>query len=205
MTAPKMIPPRSSGLSLPPGPARPHQGAAHARNMGALHSRGSVLFFIDADCLVQRDTLARVEQAALLAGPDAVIGGTYTAHARVIRIFSAVSSPPSSAISRPNGRRLRIISRAMQWSSHAKTFRKSGGFPESFLPIIEDVHFSHNLRKAGYRLMMDPGDRGDAHLQFLAQTVAQERLPEVLLLDRSIPWRTRTSSPIPALPRANSR
>jgi GT2 family glycosyltransferase len=39
----------------------------------------------------------------------------------------------------------------------ALTFRKSGGFPEVFLPIIEDVEFSHRLRRSGCRLIMDPG------------------------------------------------
>jgi GT2 family glycosyltransferase len=35
-------------------------------------------------------------------------------------------------------------------------FKKSGGFPEDFLPILEDVEFSHRLRGSGYRLVMDP-------------------------------------------------
>ncbi len=35
-----------------------HGGAAKARNTGARHSRGDVLFFTDADCLLQPDSLA---------------------------------------------------------------------------------------------------------------------------------------------------
>ena len=35
-------------------------------------------------------------------------------------------------------------------------FQKNGGFPEEFLPIIEDVEFSHRLRRSGYRLLMAP-------------------------------------------------
>jgi hypothetical protein len=31
-----------------------------------------------------------------------------------------------------------------------------GGFREDFLPILEDVEFSHRLRNAGYRLVMNP-------------------------------------------------
>ena len=32
---------------------------------------------------------------------------------------------------------------------------KSGGFKENFLPILEDVEFSHRLRKTGYKLTMN--------------------------------------------------
>jgi glycosyltransferase involved in cell wall biosynthesis len=134
---------------------RTHQGAAHARNMGALHSRGRILFFIDADCLVQKGTLARVEQAALLAGPHAVLGGTYTALPADQDFFSAFQSAfiRYFETKRPADPDY-IASHAM--AVHAETFRKSGGFPRQLLPMIEDVHFSHTLRKAGYRLLMDP-------------------------------------------------
>ena len=42
-----------------------HEGAARARNVGASRSRGRFLFFTDADCLLQQDTL--VLAAAALA------------------------------------------------------------------------------------------------------------------------------------------
>jgi len=36
-------------------------------------------------------------------------------------------------------------------------FRDNGGFREDFpLPILEDVEFSHRLRRAGYRLIINP-------------------------------------------------
>jgi hypothetical protein len=38
----------------------------------------------------------------------------------------------------------------------AETFRKSRGFAEDFLPILEDVEFSHRMRRAGCRLIMNP-------------------------------------------------
>ena len=132
-----------------------HQGAARARNVGALHSRGRILFFIDADCLVRRDTLARVEQAALLAGPNTVIGGTYTAMPADKDFFSRFQSAfirysETKRVHAPDY----LASHAM--AVHVETFRKGGGFPEKFLPIIEDVHFSHSLRRQRYRLRMNP-------------------------------------------------
>jgi hypothetical protein len=38
----------------------------------------------------------------------------------------------------------------------AADFRACGGFDEGFLPILEDVELSHRLRRAGYRLLIDP-------------------------------------------------
>ncbi|HWR72893.1 MAG TPA: glycosyltransferase family A protein, partial [Nitrospirota bacterium] len=54
-----------------------HAGASAARNAGARQSTGEYLFFIDADCVLQEDTLSRVNSALAGAGP-AVVGGTYT-------------------------------------------------------------------------------------------------------------------------------
>jgi glycosyltransferase involved in cell wall biosynthesis len=50
-----------------------HVGAARARNAGASHSRGRILFFTDADCLLQPDTLALAASALPLEGPNAII------------------------------------------------------------------------------------------------------------------------------------
>src|SRR3990167_3570565 len=45
-------------------------GAALARNAGASHSRGRILFFTDADCLLQPDTLALATGALALEGSN---------------------------------------------------------------------------------------------------------------------------------------
>jgi GT2 family glycosyltransferase len=39
----------------------------------------------------------------------------------------------------------------------AEIFKNSGGFNEKFMPILEDVEFSHRLKNMGYRLLMEPG------------------------------------------------
>src|SRR5262245_40600805 len=45
-------------IDVPDGP----RGPAYARNRGAEAAQGDVLFFLDADVIVDRDTLERVEQ-----------------------------------------------------------------------------------------------------------------------------------------------
>ncbi len=38
----------------------------------------------------------------------------------------------------------------------AEAFKESEGFPEDFLPIIEDVEFTHRLKRSGFKLVVNP-------------------------------------------------
>jgi len=132
-----------------------HSGAAQARNIGASHSHGDILFFTDADCIVQPDTLTLVSQSVTRAEPNVVIGGTYTCipfDSSFYSLFQSVFVNYSET--RETQHPDYIATHAMVID--ARSFRKSGGFSEKFLPILEDVDFSHRLRRAGYRLIMSP-------------------------------------------------
>lgn len=131
-----------------------HGGTSAARNIGARESRRDLLFFIDADCLVQRDTLLRAEMMAAAWGPGTVVGGTYTCIPYDQGFYSLFQSLFIHFFEAKKGSDCDYI------AGHAmviarETFRRSGGFPENFLPLIEDVEFSHRLRTMGYALMMD--------------------------------------------------
>ena len=39
---------------------------------------------------------------------------------------------------------------------NADAFKESKGFPEDFLPIIEDVEFTHRLKRSGFELVVNP-------------------------------------------------
>ncbi len=129
-------------------------GASLARNTGALRSRGDILFFIDADCLVLTDTVRKAAAAVSALGPQEVVGGTYTPEPADEGFFSFFQSV---FINYHETRDCRcpdyVASHAM--AMMRATFLESGGFREDFLPIIEDVEFSHRLRSAGCRLTMD--------------------------------------------------
>lgn len=132
-----------------------HSGASAARNAGAAQSTGAVLFFIDADCLLQHDTLIRVRAAVEEHGAGAVIGGTYTPKPADPGFFSLFQSIFVNYFeTKRAGAPDYIAAHAMVMDAGA--FRKSGGFPGDFLPIIEDVEFSHRLRREGFQLVMDP-------------------------------------------------
>jgi GT2 family glycosyltransferase len=128
-------------------------GAAKARNTGARNSSGEILFFIDSDCIVQKDTLLHVEQAFGNRG-DLVVGGTYTRIPDDDRFFSIFQSVFIHYSETKKGSPDYIASHAM--AIRRALFEESGGFPEEFMPIIEDVEFSHRLRRSGSTLTMNP-------------------------------------------------
>ncbi len=132
-----------------------HSGASKARNTGAFNSNGKILFFTDADCLLNKNALMIANNTVNEKGSNVIIGGTYTKIPHDERFFSIFQSifinySETKNIQSPDY----IATHAMIIDS--EVFRKSGGFSEDFLPIIEDVEFSHRLRRAGYKLLMNP-------------------------------------------------
>lgn len=132
-----------------------HGGAARARNAGARLARGDILFFTDADCLLQPDNLATAAQALAREGPDAAVGGTYTALPYDRRFFSMFQSVFIHYCESRNPRHPDYLA-THALAIPARLFARSGGFRENFLPILEDVEFSHRLRRMGCRLALDP-------------------------------------------------
>lgn len=132
-----------------------HGGAAVARNAGAREARGSILFFTDVDCLLQPDSLALAGETLARAGPNAVAGGTYTRLPHDRRFFSIFQSVFIHYCETRNPQRPDYLA-THALAIPARIFRQSGGFCEEFLPILEDVEFSHRLRRMGYSLVMNP-------------------------------------------------
>ena len=130
-----------------------HGGAARARNAGAAHARGAILFFTDADCLLPPDALTRAVEA--LTARAAAVGGSYTPLPHDHRFFSRFQSVFVHYFEtrRPHAPDY-LATHALAIST--RVFREHGGFDEDFRPILEDVEFSHRLRRAGCRLVMDP-------------------------------------------------
>ncbi|GMT42332.1 MAG: hypothetical protein IEMM0002_0743 [bacterium] len=132
-----------------------HGGASKARNTGAANADGKILFFIDSDCIPNKDALSIVSKAMAEKGTGFVVGGTYTREPDDKGFFSRFQSVFINYSETKN------IDNADYIASHAmaieaEAFKVSGGFPEDFMPIIEDVEFSHRLRRAGLKLVTNP-------------------------------------------------
>ena len=132
-----------------------HAGASAARNAGASGSKGEALFFIDNDCIVTDSTIPRVRKNLSEQPRDVVVGGTYTLVPYDTGFFSSFQSAFINYFETKNGNGPDYLATHALVVS-AEAFKEIGGFKEDFLPILEDVEFSHRLRRNGFRLIMDP-------------------------------------------------
>jgi len=128
-------------------------GASNARNAGAALSSGGILFFTDADCILMEDTLSEAVNS-LARNKGAVVGGTYTEIPFDDHFFSTFQSVFVNYSETKRRTPDYLATHAM--AIDRRLFLKSGLFNEDFLPILEDVEFSHRLRRAGCSLVMNP-------------------------------------------------
>jgi glycosyltransferase involved in cell wall biosynthesis len=135
-----------------------HGGVSKARNAGARASSGELLFFIDNDCLLEKDALSAA-RAACGGRRDRVVGGTYTPSPADADFFSFFQSVFIHHFETKSARPDYVAAHAM--IVDAELFRRSGGFVEdSFIGVaasVEDVELSHRLRRGGCELVMSGG------------------------------------------------
>jgi glycosyltransferase involved in cell wall biosynthesis len=134
-----------------------HAGVSKARNKGAIYSSGELLFFIDNDCLLQRDALALANQAYNDSNSH-IIGGTYTSLSYDKDFFSIFQSIFINYFETKKKEPDYVAAHAM--IINTELFIKSGGFAEDyFLGVaasVEDVEFCHRLRRDDCKLFMNP-------------------------------------------------
>lgn len=130
-------------------------GASRARNRGVNNCNGTILFFTDADCLLQEETLSNAVDTLAAADKDIVLGGTYTTMPVDDSFFSRFQSVFINHFETLNSENPDYIA-THAMAVYTRTFKLNGGFREDYLPILEDVEFSHRLRRNGYRLVVNP-------------------------------------------------
>lgn len=134
-----------------------HSGVSKARNIGAKNSKGETLFFIDADCLLESNALSLANKT-MQERNIKVVGGTYTKIPYDRNFFSIFQSIFINYFETKKEEPDYLAAHNMAIDSGL--FREIGGFAEdSFIGImagVEDVEFSHRLKRAGHRLYMNP-------------------------------------------------
>lgn len=160
------------------------RGPAYARNRGSENSRGDVLVFVDSDVRVAPDALGKI---AGLFQDDPQLGAAFGSYD---------DQPPAPG----------IVSRYRNLLHHyhhhrgagdaetfwaglgavrAHVFREVEMFDELRYarPQIEDIELGRRIRRAGYRILLDPTVQG-AHLKrwTLGQVLKTD------LMHRGIPW-----------------
>jgi len=130
-------------------------GPAAARNLGARHARGDVLFFVDADVVVRPDAIAHVERALEDVAVAAVIG-SYDATpgaANFLSQYKNLAHRYWHQIARADGFTFWGACGAIR----ASAFHAVSGFDERYTaPSIEDIELGYRLRRAGLGVRVDP-------------------------------------------------
>ena len=132
-------------------------GAANARNMGASEAQGEIILFVDADVVVQKDTIRHLRQI-FSAKPEysAVFGSYDTAPGEpdffsqyrnlMHHFFHQIGCPEAETFWSGLG----AVKREVFW--HA------GGFNahKYKTPSVEDIELGYRLREKGYRVLLVP-------------------------------------------------
>ncbi|HEY6390185.1 MAG TPA: glycosyltransferase family A protein [Bryobacteraceae bacterium] len=159
------------------------RGPAYARNRGVEAAKGEILFFIDADVMVQSGTLAQVanafeENAAL----DALIG-SYDEEPAEPNFLSQYKNLMHCFVHQHGRRRASTF-----WTGCGAirkcAFEEFGGFDESYVrPSIEDIELGARLVRAGKSIELEP--------TLMVKHLKRWTLPGLLtsdIRDRAIPW-----------------
>ena len=133
-----------------------NSGPAAARNYGARQAQGEILFFVDADVVVQPEMVSHIVQF-FEEHPDVVaVFGSYDTFPRARGIVSQyrnllhhfvhqIGNPEASTFWAGCGAIRRSV------------FEAIGGFDEKRFPrsSIEDIEMGYRLRQAGHRIFLD--------------------------------------------------
>ncbi|MBW3660464.1 MAG: glycosyltransferase [Gemmatimonadetes bacterium] len=133
-------------------------GPAGARNLGARHARAPWIFFLDADCSIHPDALARAH-ATLQAEPGlAALFGSYDAAPAAPGLVSRYRNLLHHHVHH-RGRAEASTFWAGCGAVRRDAFEAVGGFDATVYraPSVEDIELGVRLRERGYQIRLAPG------------------------------------------------
>ncbi|GAB3222391.1 hypothetical protein GCM10027447_09240 [Glycomyces halotolerans] len=137
---------------------RPNRGPAAARNLGAAHAAGKVLFFLDSDLALEPDALERASAALAADADTAVVQGVYAPEPLVddgpVERYKVLFEHRWRTRVAGTGSATLFALTAIR----AEAFEETGGFDES-LRDGEDVELGTRLRPH-WTVRTDPAVRG---------------------------------------------
>jgi glycosyltransferase involved in cell wall biosynthesis len=161
-----------------------NSGPAAARNHGAGAARGAILFFVDADVIVAPGAIERVA-CTFASYPDvAAVFGSYDSKPRARGLVSQYRNLLHHFMHQTGNREASTF-----WAGcgaiRRVAFEAVGGFdPQRFpRPSIEDIELGVRLRRAGYRILLDPDLQGTHLKRWTLTTVVRTDV-----FSRALPW-----------------
>jgi glycosyltransferase involved in cell wall biosynthesis len=128
-------------------------GAAAARNAGAAIASGSILFFLDADILVQPDSLERVSTILDEHQELAAVFGSFQADTIAQNFFSQYKNLVHHHTHQTS--RAQATTFASGFGAiRAEVFRQLGGFDPA-QRFLEDIELGYRMNRSGYRVLLD--------------------------------------------------
>ncbi len=159
------------------------RGPAAARNLGAVHSTGSILMFVDSDVLPQPDLLERVASAFDENPHVAALFGSYDDSPPEPDFFSQYKNL-FHHFTHQNGNRRAETFWAGLGAIRRDAFFVVGGFDARYqVPCVEDIELGYRMRERGLEIELKP-DLQAAHMK-------RWTLASLLYADffqRAIPW-----------------
>jgi glycosyltransferase involved in cell wall biosynthesis len=158
-------------------------GPAHARNIGARQAAGEIIFFIDSDVCVHRDTLSRlISDFKGKPELDAVIG-SYDDSPEQQDVLSMYRNLMHRYVHQHGNTQATTF-----WSGcgaiRRSVFLQYGGFDETYRrPAIEDIELGYRLVAGGHTIMLDR----DVEVKHLKRWTFLN-LVKTDFFDRGIPW-----------------
>lgn len=155
------------------------RGAAYSRNVGAVAARGEIFFFVDADCVLQPNTIERGLKA--LATGEKVIFGAYIPETSTPGFWTRFKNYQHH-YTHQHGADYQTSFWSGCGAIVRQSFEELEGFDVSVM-ACEDIEFGYALTRRGYRIRIVK-DMQVEHLKPYTLT----RLLRSDLLHRAIPW-----------------
>ncbi len=162
-----------------------HQsGPASARNFGSKQAKGNILFFVDSDIVIKKETIARAVMD-FDKNPDVVaIFGSYDESPEEQDFFSQFKNLQHHYVHQ-SSRAEAVTFWAGCGAIRKEIFDLIGGFDENRYsrPCIEDIELGFRLKRMGYRILLDK----ELQVKHLKRWTLRSLL-RTDILDRAIPW-----------------
>jgi len=161
----------------------PRSGPGQARNVGAGYARAPVLCFIDADVVVQPDTLSQFAQLFERDMELAAAFGSYDAHPREPSFLSQYRNLLHHFVHQ-TGQEAASTFWAGCGAIRREAFVNAGGFEPLYdRPCIEDIALGYRLRAAGQSIRLEKS----IQVTHLKRWTLQNML-HTDIFDRALPW-----------------